>query len=129
MTTTTRPYMSVSVQLATPDGPLLNDKRVEVVSWTAIRYHHSDDVEYTINAHHPYIPGHDTLEDHITMVLHIRETLDPALIPDWVPWPPTGWLASLEMGPSRHETPARSLGAEHRLNGLAGSMQRTRMVF
>ena len=92
--TAARPYLQVSVQLDTPDGPAIAGKPVHTVSWTATR---SSDgrVSYSISAHHH---GADDapLCERLTRVLTC-DALDPAIVPDWVPWPPTHWLASLEL--------------------------------
>ena len=90
---TTRPYMQVSVQIDTPDAPALDGRPVRTVSWIAIRQD-SGDVQYRIYAHHTYVAEG---QGPLTTVL-LAESLDPAAVPDWVPWPPAHWLASLELG-------------------------------
>lgn len=85
--------MQVSVQIDTPNPPLVAGKPVHTVSWTATR---QDDghVSYAINAHH-YGPDDAPLADRLTPVMRAK-SIDPAAVPDWVPWPPANWLASLE---------------------------------
>ena len=90
---TARPYMQVSVQIDTPDAPALDGRPVRTVSWIAIRQD-SGDVQYRIYAHHTYVAEG---QGPLTTVL-LAESLDPAAVPDWVPWPPAHWLASLELG-------------------------------
>jgi hypothetical protein len=111
MSTTARPYMSVSVHIDTPDAPLLNGKTVQSVSWSASLSPWSG-LEYTINAHHPYRSDDGgTLDDRLTPVLRTKR-VDPAIVPDWVPWPPAGWLASLELdAPAGIFTPSPELVA------------------
>ena len=96
MTTQTAPrspYMSISVQLDTPDAPPLDGRPVRLVSWTATRYDRGD-VSYVIYAHHK-----DQAKDKEPLTEILRaEVIDPAIVPDWVPWPPANWLASLELG-------------------------------
>ena len=90
---TARPYMSVSVQIDTPDAPALDNRVVRTVSWIATRQD-SGRVHYTIYAHRRYVADG---ESPLATVLS-AESIDPALVPDWVPWPPANWLASLELG-------------------------------
>jgi len=92
----TVPFMSVSVQIDPPDAPVLDGRPVRVVSWTATRYDRGD-VSYVIYAHHK-----DQAEDKEPLTEILRaDVIDPAIVPDWVPWPPAGWLASLELGKPR----------------------------
>ena len=86
---TARLFLQVSVQIDTPNPPLLDGRPVRLVSWTASRYSHGG-VGYTIFAHHCDDGGLTTILD--------AKSIDPAMVPDWVPWPPPGWLASLELG-------------------------------
>ena len=89
--TEARPYMSVSVQIDTPDAPPLDGRPVHLVSWIASRFSHSTEyAQYTIFAHHR--DGGD-----LTTILDAK-SIDPDMVPDWVPWPPANWLASLELG-------------------------------
>jgi len=92
--TAARPYLQVSVQLDTPDAPPFDGKPVRGVSWTATR-HDSGRVTYVVWAHHNN-PG-DALADRISKVAWMDDQLDPAMVPDWVPWPPANWLPSLEL--------------------------------
>ena len=89
---TTASYMSISVQIDTPDAPALDGRPVRTVSWTAIRQD-SGRVSYSIYAHH-----HDGAKgkESLTAVLY-ADALDRVTVPAWVPWPPAGWLASLEL--------------------------------
>ena len=80
---TARPYMSISVQIDTPDAPPLDGRPVRLVSWSAIRYDRGD-VSYVIYAHHK-----DQAKDKEPLTEILRaEVIDPAIVPDWVPWPP-----------------------------------------
>jgi hypothetical protein len=101
--TATRPYMQVSVQIDTPDAPALDGRVVRTVSWIAIRQE-SGLVQYRIYAHHK-----DQAKDKEPLTEILRaESIDPAMVPSWVPWPPAGWLASLELD---KPDPAASLRA------------------
>ena len=89
----TVPFMSVSVQINTPDAPVLDGRPVRLVSWSANRYDRGD-VSYVIYAHHK-----DQAKDKEPLTEILRaDVIDPAIVPDWVPWPPANWLASLELG-------------------------------
>jgi len=106
--TEARPYLQVSVQIDTPDGPAIDGKPVHTVSWTATR-HDSGRVEYSVSAHHH---GADDapLCERLTRVLTC-ELINPAIVPDWVPWPPAGWLASLELRRDRFEDASAAIDA------------------
>jgi len=111
---TARPYMSISVQIDTPDAPPLDGRPVRLVSWSAIRYDRGD-VSYVIYAHHK-----DQAKDKEPLTEILRaEVIDPAIVPDWVPWPPAGWLASLELPSLRSNPVANALAAATiaRVNG------------
>ena len=84
--TEARPYVSIYVAIDTPDAPMLDGKPVRTVSWTANRFS-SGHTNFTVCAHHAC--------GHLVPLLD-AESIDPALVPDWVPWPPANWLASLE---------------------------------
>jgi len=84
--------MQVSVQIDTPTAPALDGRPIRTVSWIAIRQD-SGDVQYRIYAHHTYVAEG---ERPLTTVL-AAESLDPAMVPDWVPRPPANWLASLDL--------------------------------
>ena len=104
--TTTAPYMSISVQLDTPNAPKLDGRPVRLVSWTANRYDRGD-VSYVIYAHHK-----DQAEDKEPLTEILRaEVIDPAIVPDWVPWPPPSWLASLELRRDRFEDASAAIDA------------------
>jgi hypothetical protein len=94
MTTQTEaraPYLSISVQLDTPDAPRLNGRPVATVSWSAIRYPSLPRVTFVVYAHYG-----DAAEPHIFTLLRTEATTTPD-VPAWVPKPPPGWLASLKM--------------------------------
>ena len=88
---TVAPYMSILVQLDTPDAPKLDGRPVHTVSWGAIRYDERP-VEYTVYAHHP-----DRAHALTTLTRGVDLPAILADLPAWVPRPPSGWLASLRM--------------------------------
>jgi len=117
--TEARPFMQVSVQIDTPDAPALDGRPVRLVSWTATRFS-SDHTNYSIYAHHPH--GDPTPFGFLTTVLDAT-SIDPAIVPDWVPWPPAGWLASLELDRDRIAAMCDAIDAEvyhpeHFANGV-----------
>jgi len=84
-----RPYVSIYVAIDTPDAPRLGGKPVRSVSWTAHRFSHAGSVvEFGVYAHH----GNGQL----TRIVEAKAPATPD-VPDWVPRPPAGWLASLKM--------------------------------
>jgi len=85
----TAPYLSISVQLDTPDAPLVDGRPVHVVSWCAVRYGDGEPAGITLYAHH-------VTEPYVTVLVR-TENLATADVPAWVPRPPSGWLASLKM--------------------------------
>lgn len=89
----TAPYMSISVQLDTPDAPRVNGRPVRVVSWTATRYP-GGKPGFSVYAHHP--ESADPADAPLTVLLCTNSLANPD-VPAWVPRPPSGWLASLRM--------------------------------
>ena len=107
--TSARPYVSIYVAIDTPDAPRLDGKTVRSVSWSAHRYpREGAPIEFVVTAHHPHA---DDAEGCLTTMLETKSLASPDL-PDWVPWPPANWLASLEL-PSPETC--------HGQNGLCGN--------
>ena len=98
---TARPYVSIYVAIDTPDAPRLDGKTVRSVSWSAHRYpREGAPIEFVVTAHHPHA---DDAEGCLTTMLETKSLASPDL-PDWVPRPPVGWLASLELDDHVAET-------------------------
>ena len=85
------PYLSISVQIDTPNAPRIDGRPVRLVSWIATRYDGAPAPTFRVYAH---FVGTD--EPHLTLLLETTSLASPDL-PTWVPRPPAGWLASLKM--------------------------------
>jgi len=81
----TAPYLSISVQLKSPDNPYGPEA---IVSWSATRYS-SGHVEIDVHVH--------TSPDKCLRIAHRDALVTIEDVPAWVPRPPSGWLASLRM--------------------------------